>query len=253
MPKARFRFYAELNDLLPRRMRQVPFDHTFGDRSSVKHIIESLGVPHTEVDLILVNGFSVDFSYLLKDGDRISVYPVFETFDITPIVRLRPHPLREPCFILDTHLGKLAVYLRMLGFDTRYGNRYEDGELALIASEEKRIILTRDRGLLKRKMVTHGYIVRETDPRKQIIEVIKRFDLTTSILPFKRCIRCNGVLETVQKEKIIDRLQPDTTRYFDEFRICSKCCQIYWKGSHYERMKKFIEAILAECRQLPSG
>lgn len=248
MPKARLRFYAELNDLLPRRMRQVPFDHTFGDRSSVKHIIEALGVPHTEVDLILVNGRSVDFSYLLKDGDRISIYPVFETFDISPLVRLRPQPLREPCFILDTHLGKLAAYLRMLGFDTRYGNSYEDGELALIASEEKRIILTRDRGLLKRKMVTHGYIVRETIPRVQILEVIKRFDLPTSISPFKRCIRCNGLLEAVQKEKIIDRLQPNTMRYFDEFRICTKCSRIYWKGSHYERMKEFIDAILAECK-----
>lgn len=248
MPKARLRFYAELNDLLPRRIRRVPFDHTFGDRSSVKHIIEALGVPHTEVDLILVNGRSVDFSYLLKDGDRISIYPVFETFDISPLVRLRPQPLREPCFILDTHLGKLAAYLRMLGFDTRYGNSYEDGELALIASEEKRIILTRDRGLLKRKMVTHGYIVRETIPRVQILEVIKRFDLPTSISPFKRCIRCNGLLEAVQKEKIIDRLQPNTMRYFDEFRICTKCSRIYWKGSHYERMKEFIDAILAECK-----
>lgn len=248
MPKARLRFYAELNDLLPRRMRQVPFDHTFGDRSSVKHIIEALGVPHTEVDLILVNGRSVDFSYLLKDGDRISIYPVFETFDISPLVRLRPQPLREPCFILDTHLGKLAAYLRMLGFDTRYGNSYEDDELVLIASEEKRIILTRDRGLLKRKMVTHGYIVRETIPRVQILEVIKRFDLPTSFSPFKRCIRCNGLLEAVQKEKIIDRLQPNTMRYFDEFRICTKCSRIYWKGSHYERMKEFIDAILAECK-----
>jgi uncharacterized protein with PIN domain len=248
MPTARFRFYAELNDLLPRRLRQVSFEHTFADRSSVKHIIEALGVPHTEVDLMLVNGHSVDFSYLLKEGDQVSVYPVFETFDITPVVHLRPLPLREPRFILDTHLGKLAAYLRMLGFDTRYENSFEDGELALIASEEKRIILTRDRGLLKRKLVTHGYIVRETDPRVQIVEVIKRFDLSTSISAFKRCIRCNGLLQAVSKEKIIDRLQSNTIRYFDEFQTCSSCKRIYWKGSHYERMKKFIAAIFAECK-----
>ncbi|MCJ7625774.1 MAG: Mut7-C ubiquitin/RNAse domain-containing protein [Anaerolineaceae bacterium] len=248
MPIARFRFYAELNDLLSRQMRQVPSDNSFGERSSVKHIIETLGVPLTEVDLILVNGHSVDFSYLPNDGDQISVYPVFETFDISPIIRLRPQPLRETRFILDTHLGKLATYLRMLGFDSRYENSFEDDELALIASDEKRIILTRDRGLLKRKMVTHGYLVRATLPRVQIVEVIKRFDLGTSILAFRRCIRCNGLLEAVPKENIIDRIQPDTIRYFDEFQICSDCTQIYWKGSHYERMKNFIEAIFVECK-----
>src|SRR3989338_9144205 len=116
MSRAHFRFYEELNDFLPPERRKTTFTREFRNRASVKDMIEALGVPHTEVDLILVNGASVDFSYLVQDGDRISVYPMFESFDIRPLVHLRPRPLREPKFVLDTHLGKLAVYLRLLGF-----------------------------------------------------------------------------------------------------------------------------------------
>ncbi len=195
MPQAHFRFYAELNFFLPPNRRQTTFPRAFEGRVSVKDMIESLGVPHTEIDLILVNGESVDFSYLVQDGDQISVYPVFESFDITPVVRVRPKPLREPRFVLDQHLGKLAAYLRMLGFDTLYRNDYDDPELAQISHAEKRTLLTRDRGLLKRSMVTRGYYVRETNPRRQVAEVIRRFDLGGLVAPFRRCITCNGVLE----------------------------------------------------------
>jgi uncharacterized protein with PIN domain len=244
--QASFRFYAELNDFLPPDKRQVEFVHPFKGRASVKDMIEALGIPHTEIDLILVNGASVDFTYVVQDGDHVSVYPVFESFDIAPLVRVRPKPLRDPRFVLDTHLGKLAAYLRMLGFDTLYRNDYEDGELARISSTDRRTLLTRDRGLLKRNIVTHGYCVREANPLRQLVEVVRRFDLYRLVAPFQRCIRCNGLLEPVPKEAILDRLQPQTARYYDEFRMCQACGHIYWKGSHYERMQRIIDEVLAQ-------
>jgi uncharacterized protein with PIN domain len=181
---------------------------------------------------------------LVQNGDRISVYPVFESLDVSSLTRLRPEPLREPRFVLDTHLGKLAHYLRLLGFDTLYDNGYEDDELAQISSREKRILLTRDRGLLKRSIVTHGYCVRGTNPRRQLTEVLRRFDLFEVVQPFRRCIRCNGLLEPVSKEAILHRLPPKTPEYYDEFRRCQACDQIYWKGSHFQRMQQFVERVL---------
>jgi uncharacterized protein with PIN domain/sulfur carrier protein ThiS len=246
MKQAWFRFYAELGDFLPAAKRQIAFAHSFEGRVSIKHLIEALGIPHPEVDLVLVNGQSVDFAYLVQDGDRISVYPVFESIDITPLVRVRPQPLREPRFALDTHLGRLAAYLRMLGFDTVYRNDYADEELAHLSSSEGRILLTRDRGLLKRGVVTHGYCVRETNPRRQLVEVLRRFDLFQAVAPFRRCIRCNGSLETVSKEAISHQLPPKTRQYYDEFHICQGCDRIYWKGSHYQRMQQFIARVLEQ-------
>lgn len=154
---ASFRFYAELNDFLPPVKRHVAFEHTVGPRTAVKDVIESLGVPHTEIDLILVDGASVDFSYQVRDRDRISVYPVFEAIDIAPLTRLRPKPLRHVCFVLDSHLGRLAGYLRLAGFDTLYRSDFRDDELAVITTCEGRILLTRDRGPLKRRTVSHAY------------------------------------------------------------------------------------------------
>ena len=246
MRSANFRFYAELNDFLPTDRKAGSFDHTFNGQPAVKDTIEALGVPHTEVDLIIANGVSVDFSYLLQDGDRVSVYPVFESIDIAPVLRVRPQPLRETRFVLDIHLGRLAGYLRMLGLDTLYRNDYRDEELANLSSQDARILLTRDRGLLKRGEVTHGYCVRETNPRKQLVEVIRRFDLVRSIKPFRLCLRCNGVLGSVRKEDIFDSLPRETRKFYDDFRRCLACGQIYWRGSHYQRMSRFIAQILDE-------
>lgn len=242
--QAFFRFYAELNDFLPAEKRQRTFAHCFELSSSVKDMIESLGAPHTEVDLILVNGESVDFSYLVQDGDRVSVYPMFEAIDISPVLRVRPEPLREPRFVLDVHLGQLAVYLRMLGFDTLYRNDYEDAELARISSQEGRTLLTRDRGLLKRNIVTHGYCLRTTQPRQQLVEVLRRFDLLGSITPFLRCLHCNTLLETVDKADISHNLPPKTVQYYNHFRRCPGCGRIYWQGSHFKRMQQFVEGVL---------
>jgi len=250
---ATFRFYAELNDFFPPHKRQRPFAHQFELSASVKDMIEALGVPHTEVDLILANGQSVDFSYPVQPGDRISVYPVFESIDISPIVRVRPQPLRDPRFVLDVHLGRLAGYLRLLGFDTLYRNNYTDEELAQISSRQSRILLTRDRGLLKRSIVTHGYCLRTTNPFEQLSEVLGRFDLLESVRPFQRCMRCNGLPQRVDKAEIIDQLPPKTQQYYNEFRQCQSCGNVYWKGSHYRRMQQFVEQIMSPLKKPFSG
>jgi hypothetical protein len=250
---ALFRFYAELNDLLSPERRAVSFEVPCDGRSTVKDTIESLGVPHTEVDLILVNGESVDFSCRVRAGDRVSVYPVFESIDITPVVRVRAEPLRETRFILDAHLGRLAAYLRMAGFDTLYRNDYGDADLARMSRDEHRILLTRDRGLLKRSEVTHGHLMRETNPRRQLVEVVERFDLVRSFAPFTRCLRCNTPLHPASKESIVDRLPERLIGLYDEFRLCDKCGRVYWKGSHYRRMSNLIEELGAPGRGAPGS
>ena len=248
MNSARFRFYAELNDFLPPGRRGVEFAHEFHGGPSVKDVIESLGVPHTEVDLVLADGESVDFSWILREGARVSVYPVFESIDIAPLARVRPAPLREVRFVLDVHLGRLARYLRMLGFDARWRNDERDEEIARVASAEHRIVLTRDAGLLKRRIVTHGYRVREADPRRQLAEVSHRLDLFGSIAPFRRCLCCNALLETVRKEDIAGELPPRVRERHDAFRRCPSCRRVYWAGTHHQRMERLIADLLADSR-----
>ena len=243
LKKVTLRFYEELNDFLPASKRKRRFEHTFIDRTSVKDMIESLGIPHTEVDLIIVNSASVNFSYLVKDEDDISVYPVFESLDITNLQRLRAQPLRKPKFILDVHLGTLSKYMRMLGLDTLYQNNYKDNEIVKISLMEKRAILTRDRGILKRSEVTHGYWIRNTKIENQLLEVINRFDLKNQIKELSRCLQCNSVLKKIAKERVINRLPKKVKEFQNEFYHCSKCDKIFWKGSHYTKMITNIEKI----------
>lgn len=241
MAQAQLRFYEELNDFLAPGLRKVEFDHEFYRRASVKDMIESFGVPHTEVELILVNGVSVDFAYIVQNGDCISVYPTFESFDITPLIRLRPKPLRQPKFVVDTNLGQLARYLRLLGFDCLYRNDYDDGTVAIISSVHQRTVLTRDRVLLKRKIITHGYFVRQIIPQHQVKEVLARFDLYRLIMPFSRCTSCNGKLNKIAKPLIEHRLEPLTKKYYNSFLMCSECGKIYWQGNHYTRAMRLVE------------
>lgn len=246
MKRAYFRFYAELNDFLPPARRGVAFLHEFLGTPSVKDVIESLGVPHTEIDLVLADGESVDFSWKLRDGARVSVYPVFESIDVSPLARVRPAPLREVRLVLDGHLGRLARYLRMLGFDARWRNDAPDEELACVAAAEHRILLTRDAGLLKRRIVSHGYFVREVDPRRQLAEVVRRLDLFRSVDPFRRCLRCNDLLETVRKEDVEGDLPPRVRERHEAFRRCPSCRRVYWAGSHHRRMERLVSELLAE-------
>jgi uncharacterized protein with PIN domain len=243
MQQAWFRFYEELNDFLPAFRKKQSFPHAFEGNPSVKDMIESFGVPHPEVDMILVNGVSVGFSYKVKDDDKISVYPVFESLDITDVQHLRKRPLRDVRFILDVHLGKLAKYLRLLGFDSLYETTFRDDEIVAISVEEKRIILTRDKILLRNSRITHGYWIRSDDPKMQVREVVERFDLRKKIETFTRCLECNSLIKPVSRESVEDRLPPKTRIYYNEFFICSGCSRIYWKGSHYERMNEFAESL----------
>lgn len=249
-----FRFYEELNDFLPPRKRKCDFSCRFTGRPSVKHVIEAVGVPHTEIDLILVNGVSVGFTRRLNEGDRVSVYPVFENFDISPLVRLRPSPLRKPAFILDVHLGKLSRMLRLIGFDTLYRNDYEDAEIVEVAAGERRIVLTRDRPLLMARAVTHGYWVRSFQPEEQLVEVVRKFDLFSQIMTFHRCISCNGIIRQTPKDQVIHMLEPKTKRYYTDFFQCDSCARVYWKGSHYAGLKAKIDRLMAHApKSLPEN
>ncbi len=233
---AEFRFYEELNDFLPPEQRKRTNFYRFNGHPGIKDPIEVFGVPHTEVELIVVNGQSVGFGYQLQAGDRVAVYPVFKTLDISSLVRLREKLLRNPCFILDVNLGKLAKHMRLLGFDSLYRNDYSDAEIANLALSERRIVLTRDRRLLYSKQIDYGYWVRAVDVNVQIDEVLLRFDLYGSIHPFARCLVCNGVLALVAKADIWERLEPKTRLYYQEFHQCADCQRIYWQGSHMENM-----------------
>ena len=246
MACAHFRFYEELNDFLPPERRKVEFAHAFDRRASIKDMIEALGVPHPEVELVIVNGESVGFEHIVRDGDRIAVYPVFESLDVSSEVRVRDRPLRTIRFVLDVNLGALARYLRFCGFDSRYHNGIDDEGVARISAEQRRILLTRDRDVLKRRIVTHGYFVRAVDPPDQLSEVFRRFDLYDLAQPFTRCARCNGRLHDVDKAAIVDRLEPLTRKYFDEFRQCDDCGRIYWRGSHVAGIERLIARIRAQ-------
>lgn len=229
---AYFLFFGRLKDFLRKEQRGQAIRAEFHGRQSIKHLAESLGVPHPEIGQVQVNGREGTLSTITQHGDRVEVHPVP---DGCPI---------EPRFVLDNHLGRLAAYLRMLGFNCLYRNDYQDEELAETAQKEERILLSRDRRLLMRKAVTHGYCLRSLDSLEQLSEVVRRFDLASRVTPFHRCLRCNHLLEPVAKEAVLDRLEPLTKLYFDEFQICPACGQIYWKGSHYEKMRHLIEEII---------
>ena len=230
------RFYAELGDLLPSHRRGREFAHDFPAGGSVKDLIEGLGVPHTEVDLILVDGQSIDFGHQVADGARVSVYPMFEALDISPVTRVRPQPLREVRFAADVHLGRLAGFLRLAGFDTLYRNDWDDRGLIEISRLERRIILTRDRGLLMRTEVTHGHLVRPTAPRAQLDEVLERFDLRGSLRPFSRCSLCNESVEKATKDEVLELIPKRTALHHDEFWRCTGCGHVYWRGAHWRSL-----------------
>ncbi len=235
------RAYAELNDFLPVSVRQRTFEVALPFGATVRDLVAAIGIPPVEVDLVLVDGEPVEWSYRLQSGQRLALYPVFEAIDISPVQRLRPKPLREPRFVCDVHLGRLAAYLRLLGFDTWFRRDADDETLAGCASAERRIVLTRDRELLKRRAVTHGYWLRSVQPREQLVEVVRRFDLLGSIRPFVRCPRCNASLVPVPREEVCDRVPRRSWERADAFWRCAGCGQVYWRGTHCERVEDLID------------
>lgn len=243
--QATIRFYGDLRDLAWQLDRagetQVPVEV----RRSVKDAIESCGVPHTEVDLVLVNGESVGFGHPIGEHDRVSAYPPFQTLAVDRVSKVRPPPPPEPRFVLDVHLGRLTERLRQLGLDSRYHNDATDDELAAVSAAEQRWLLTRDRELLMRAAVVHGYYVRAVDPTRQTVEVLRRFGLADELAPLTRCARCNGVLERVDKADVADRLEPATRAEHDEFARCTACGRLYWAGSHQPSLRSFIDSVRA--------
>jgi uncharacterized protein len=238
-----FRFYGQLNRFLPKDKRYTTFSYTVKGTPGIKDTLQAIGVPHTEIDCIVVNGESVNFAFQLKGAGNIGVYPDAKRVPLTKIKKLKPRPPVNPGFILDAHLGKLCRHLRLLGFDTLYKKDYADKEIIQIVLREKRVLLTRDIGLLKSNAIQYGAFVREIDSYKQIKEIIKKYDLAGRIQPFRRCLECNGNIRRVAKSKIIDKLPPKTKRYYSEFYLCRCCGKIYWQGSHYEKLTKFLKKL----------
>lgn len=244
MVTATFRFYEELNDFLAPDRRRCEFACTCARAATTKHMIEALGVPHTEVELVLVNGQSVRFDRILEDGDRVAVFPKFEMIDVTPLLRMREHPLRVTRFLADAHLGGLAHMLRMAGFDTLYDNNYQDSEIEAIVVQDGRIVLTRDRELLKRRSITHGCYIRTLKPPEQLCEIFERLDLARSARPFTLCLNCNAPLRGVEKAKVLTRIPPSVRERFDHFSTCDVCQRVFWEGSHWRRMRAVLETCM---------
>lgn len=237
---ATFRFYEELNDFLAPERRGREFSCPCARAASAKHMIEALGVPHTEVELILVNGESVGFGHRLREGDRVAVYPTFEALDIAPLLRVREQPLRVTRFIADVHLGGLAYLLRMAGFDTLYDNYFDDEEIAALAVRDRRIVLTRDRELLKRRAITHGCYVHALKSEAQIRELFERLDLAGSARPFTLCPYCNVLLNPVDKAQVEHRLLVAVRQRYDRFSTCPACLRLFWEGDHWQRLGELL-------------
>jgi uncharacterized protein with PIN domain len=244
MTIAHIHFHDLLHQLLRTRKNTPLVRIEFNGRQTIKHLVESLGIPHTEVGHLQVKDAAVGFGYLVKDGDSVQVYPAAADQDHLSGM-FKDGKLTIPTrFILDNHLGKLASDLRMLGFDADYTNQYQDQELADIAVSQGRILLTRDRQLLMRKSICYGYLLRSMDPDEQLLEILERFNLLSEIKLFQRCMHCNHVIESVEKIEIQHRLEPLTRKYFNEFRICPGCQQIYWAGSHVEHIEVRLAKLL---------
>ena len=212
--------------------------------TTVKDLLESLGVPHPEIDAVSCDHAFVGFDHQVRDGDRIDAYP--PSFPAPGAPRHLIPPLMRPVrFVADVHLGRLARLLRLLGFDTLWANDSADAALAELSAQQHRVLLSRDRGLLKRRAVVFGYFVRATERRAQAVEVVRRFDLSSQVELFGRCLACNGVLAAVRKADVFDELPPRTRVEFDDFRRCGTCGRVYWKGSHFEALEAAAAQIVA--------
>jgi uncharacterized protein with PIN domain len=237
----RLNLHGDLDFFLPSRTRRKSIERSLAEKTSVKDVIESCGVPHPEVGLILLNGKALDFDYGLTRSAEIEVYPPETGYPHFEDKRSQSSTITR--FVADGHLGKLMRNLRLLGFDVAYDCRADDRQLLGIMEAENRVLLTRDRRLLMHAVVQTGYCPRSQEPDEQTIEIIRRFDLFDWIAPFTRCLRCNAVLQAVTKTDIIEKLEPLTKIYYEQFRRCTGCEQIYWSGSHFDRLQKRIEII----------
>ena len=239
---ARLRFHGDLSFFLRSSQTEPPLiEKRLREKTSVKDAIESCGVPHTEVDLIVASGAPIPFSHHLVSDEEIDIYPVSARPELFPGDRLQQRGLGR--FVADGHLGKLAHHLRLLGIDVLYDNQAADAQLLTTSTTGDRALLTRDRRLLMHAVVRHGYCPRSDDPDEQIIEVIQRFALADLVAPYTRCLQCNGLLERVDKAEVLEQLEPLTKIYYDDFRRCTECRKIYWPGSHFGKLEARVERI----------
>jgi uncharacterized protein with PIN domain len=244
--EAYFRFHGDLEALVHEKFSRGKTGYHFQGSPGVKDVIEAMGVPHTEVDVILANGKSVTFEYQLKGLDDIQLFPPGANCAEKKRHHLCSKPIGSVAFIADVHLGSLARKLRLLGFDTLYQNDIDDRELIERGVFEDRVILTKDRGVLKHKRVNYGYLVRGLKLNTQVLEVLRRYDLYHQIHLFARCTVCNNFLEEVSKPVIAHLLKPNTKKYFDQFHLCKGCQRIYWKGSHFNQINEWANALLRQ-------
>ncbi len=238
-------FHGDLNFFLRSRVPGRPVARTLTEKTSIKDVIESCAVPHPEVDLIVVDGKPVDFNFGITCDAEIEVYPPGTRSPLFKEKRLQLK--RSTRFVCDGHLGRLTRDLRLLGFDVAYDQNADDQQLLRLMEAEDRALLTRDRRLLMHAIVRNGYCPRSQNPDEQTIEVVRRFDLLASITPFTRCIRCNGSLQDAAKTDVVEKLEPLTKIYYQQFRRCTGCGQIYWSGSHFSKLQKRVEQICANC------
>jgi uncharacterized protein len=245
--KVRLRFHGDLNVFLGSKASDVVIERLLAEKKSIKDVIESCGVPHPEVDLILVDGQTVGFGHTVADDAKVEVFPA-ENRD-TNHTEKRLQTIGITKFVADGHLGSLTRNLRLLGFDVAYPRDADDRQLLEIMAGENRALLTRDRRLLMHGIVQHGYYPRSQNADEQTIEIVRRFDLSELIAPFTRCLRCNAPLEEAAKVDVIDKLEPLTKIYYDQFRRCPDCKQIYWPGSHFPKLQKRIEEIRSRLRR----
>jgi len=239
--KVQFRAYAELNDFLRLDRRQIAFDYFYHGPVTIKEAIENQGIPHSSVELVLVNGEPVDFNFHLSENNFISLYPVFELLDISTLTKIRTGTLRNIRFIVDAHLGKLAKNLRIMGFDTLYRNNYADNQIRLIGRLQERIILTKDKGLLMAKNVARGYYVRSVKAKEQTTEVVRKFDLYSKTDSLSRCLICNHKLVEISAAAIPGEILLNLAKGFDFFYKCRHCHKFFWKGLHYKNMAESIQ------------
>ena len=239
-------FHGDLNAFLGSKAGDAVIERRLAEKTSIKDIIESCGVPHPEVDLILVDDQTVGFDHTLANNAKVEVFPVENRR--TDYTEKRLQTIRILRFVADGHLGGLTRNLRLLGFDVAYGQNADDRQLLEVMARENRALLTRDRRLLMHSIVQHGYCPRSQNADEQTIEVVRRFDLLELIAPFTRCLRCNAPLEAASKADVIEKLEPLTKMYYDEFRRCPDCKQIYWSGSHFPKLQKRIEEIRSRAR-----
>jgi uncharacterized protein with PIN domain len=244
MLQVSIRCYAELNDFLPMEKRFVTSSISLLSNTRIEELANKIGISPNVIDLVLANGTSVSMMYLLEENDRIALYPVFESFDISSITEVRNHPLRQPRFVLDVHLRKLTNHLRMFGFDALYRNNYTNEILIALSINEHRILLSKDRSLLETESLLHAYNVKNKDPRLQLIEVLERFDLYNLVALFTRCIECNTILQNFDKHAVLSPIPPKVKEWCTKYQWCSFCDRIYWEGSHYLHMQEFIQSVL---------